>query len=239
MSETISQIRSLLDLLEGDLRVESEVGSLSHLDALELPGLVSSIVDHLQPILLPYEAALYWYLFRRSIIATGQPLIRASVRGLQKGVVLSSSGQTATLSFKSVSDALAGLEQKAAILKVGEPNREGTLYRLRLPEEIPVCREHMAAQEATIDEGTTPAGEDFYNVAENRLKVFERDQYLCRYCSKQLTRFSATLDHLHPVSEGGDNSFDNLLTSCLSCNSRKTNRPVMDLLSRNPGAGSA
>jgi 5-methylcytosine-specific restriction endonuclease McrA len=71
---------------------------------------------------------------------------------------------------------------------------------------------------------------DFYNVRENRLKVYERDNYKCRYCSKQLTRFTATLDHLTPVTAGGDNSFGNLLTACLDCNSRKNARPVGDFL---------
>jgi len=71
---------------------------------------------------------------------------------------------------------------------------------------------------------------DYYNVRENRLKVFEHDGYKCRYCEKQLTRFTATLDHIQPVSRGGDNSFDNLVTSCLHCNSRRGNRPVMDII---------
>ncbi|HJU83218.1 MAG TPA: HNH endonuclease [Holophagaceae bacterium] len=236
MSETIDRIRELLSLLEEELGLNGEVNTLSHLDALELPGLISAVVDHLQPLLLPYEAAIYWWLFRRSIVATGQPLVRASVRGLQKGVILSSSGQSATLSYASIQEALSGLEQKGAILKVGEPNREGTLYRLRLPEEIEVCREHMATQKVSIDEPASTAGEDFYNVPENRMRVFERDKYTCRYCGKLLTRFSATLDHQHPVSEGGDNSFENLVTACLSCNSRKTNRPIMDLLRKSPGS---
>lgn len=52
---------------------------------------------------------------------------------------------------------------------------------------------------------------DFYNIQENRYKDFERDGYKCHYCQKQLTRFSATLDHIQPVSKGGDNSFNNLL----------------------------
>ncbi|HVN87486.1 MAG TPA: GNAT family N-acetyltransferase [Candidatus Binatia bacterium] len=64
---------------------------------------------------------------------------------------------------------------------------------------------------------------DFYNVPENRLKVFERDGYLCYRCGKHLTRFSATLDHIQPVSRGGDHSYANLVTSCLHCNSRRGN----------------
>ncbi len=71
---------------------------------------------------------------------------------------------------------------------------------------------------------------DYYNMAENRSKIFERDEYKCHYCKKQLTRFSATLDHIQPVSRGGDNSYNNLVTSCLHCNSSRGNRPVSDIL---------
>jgi 5-methylcytosine-specific restriction endonuclease McrA len=71
---------------------------------------------------------------------------------------------------------------------------------------------------------------DYYNVRENRIAVYERDAYKCRYCEKQLTRFTATLDHVTPVAEGGDNSFGNLVTACLDCNSRKNKRPVGDFL---------
>jgi 5-methylcytosine-specific restriction endonuclease McrA len=78
-----------------------------------------------------------------------------------------------------------------------------------------------------------PAKElDFYNIKENRLKVFERDSYKCHYCGKQLTRFSATLDHIQPVREGGDNSYDNLITACLHCNSQRGSRAVMDVIIR-------
>jgi 5-methylcytosine-specific restriction endonuclease McrA len=73
---------------------------------------------------------------------------------------------------------------------------------------------------------------DFYNIKENRLKVFERDKYLCHYCKKQLTRFSATLDHIQPVSKGGDNSYDNLVTACLLHNSQRNAQPIMDYLTR-------
>jgi len=61
-----------------------------------------------------------------------------------------------------------------------------------------------------------------------RLDVFRRDGFVCRYCGK-LCRFpfvhgdkrSATLDHVVPIAKGGDHSLDNLVTACLSCNSKK------------------
>ena len=71
---------------------------------------------------------------------------------------------------------------------------------------------------------------DYYNVKENRLKIFERDKYLCQI-QKQLTRFSATLNHIQPVSESGDNSYDNLVTACLHCNSKRGAKPISDTIS--------
>ena len=39
--------------------------------------------------------------------------------------------------------------------------------------------------------------------------IYERDMYLCQYCRKQLTRTSATIDHVLPRSRGGKSSFEN------------------------------
>jgi Fe2+ or Zn2+ uptake regulation protein len=209
--ETIDKIRDLLDSLERGSQ-DDEARLFAHnFDALELPAIVATIVDVLQPLLLPYEAAVYWYLFRNSIIGTGQQYVRASTRGLMEGVIQSASGQSQTLSYASVQQTLSGLEKKGVISKIGDTNRAGTLYKVNLPEEIEACQ---AAIKNRDKKEPTPIDEkrelDYYNVAENRLRVYERDQYKCRYCEKQLTRFTATLDHLQPVSEGGDNSYDNL-----------------------------
>lgn len=230
MKEIIDKIRNLLDELSQAESIEAQA-FVQNFDALEIPEIVAAIVDHLQPELLPYEAAVYWHLFRKSILGTGQQYARASVRGLMKGVILSSSGQAATLSYKSVQDALAGLERKDVILKVGDTNREGTLYKILLPEEIAICQQKMkASRQQQLPTIEIERELDFYNVAENRTKIFEPDNYKCTYCGKQLTRFTVTLDHIQPVSKGGDNSFDNLVTSCLHCNSRRINRPVIDII---------
>jgi hypothetical protein len=118
-----------------------------------------------------------------------------------------------------------------AIRKEGESNRDGTLYRVLVPDEIEACRKFRAERTAAEPKAEITAADiDFYNVRENRIKVYERDAYKCRYCEKQLTRFTATLDHVTPIAEGGDNGFGNLVTACLGCNSRKHKRPIGDFL---------
>jgi hypothetical protein len=201
MSE-IDQIRQLLESVEARLEAsgDSEARALRNLDALEFPELVAAVIDFLQPLLEPYEAAIYWRLFRLSILADGTQYARASTRGLRSGVIVSRSGQSTDLSYSAVQTALQGLESKGAIVKAGDTTREGTLYMVRLPEEIPDCQELMRV--AAAEEPAEPVDQakdlDYYNVAENRDKVFERDGFKCHYCQKQLTRFTATLDHIQP-----------------------------------------
>jgi len=117
-----------------------------------------------------------------------------------------------------------------AVRKEGEPNRDGTPYRVLIPDEIEAGRKFRAERRAPEPRAQIGAADiDFYNIRENRIRVYERNAYKCRYCDKQLTRFTATLDHVTPVAEGG-NGFENLVTACLGCNSRKNKLPVGDFL---------
>ncbi|MDP8233609.1 MAG: HNH endonuclease [Candidatus Saelkia tenebricola] len=59
-----------------------------------------------------------------------------------------------------------------------------------------------------------------------QLKIYERDNYLCQYCGKDgLESFDSwcfmTVDHFEPE---GNNSENNLKTSCNFCNSIKSNK---------------
>jgi hypothetical protein len=223
MNERMEKIRQLLSELEAETEVAAP-GSDRGFSALELPLIIQEIVDDLQPILTPYDAAFYWFLFRHSIAKDGNPLLRVSNRGLQRAVVRSSYSHAAenTISLGKVQDTLRALENIGAIRKEGEPNRQGTLYRVLIPDEIQACREFRADRLAQEPQLAFPAtNADCYNVQENRLRVFERDEYICRSCQKQLTRFTATLDHVKGIAEGGDNSLENLITVCVECNSRK------------------
>lgn len=52
----------------------------------------------------------------------------------------------------------------------------------------------------------------------SRRVVLARDGHSCQYCGS--TRY-LTLDHVIPRSRGGSTSWDNVVTSCAQCNTRK------------------
>jgi hypothetical protein len=233
MNERLDKIRRLLSELEGEMETGAASVGDRDFSALELPLIIQEIVDDLQPLLSPYEAAFYWYAFRHSVANDGNPHVRLSGKALRRGCVKSSHSTAVenTISEAKVRETFRDLEIIGAIRKEGEPNRDGTPYRILVPDEIEACRKFRAERTATGPKPEIAAADiDYYNVRENRITVYERDAYKCRYCEKQLTRFTATLDHVRPVAEGGDNSLENLVTACLGCNSRKHKRPVGDFL---------
>lgn len=57
-----------------------------------------------------------------------------------------------------------------------------------------------------------------------RLPLYERDDGLCRYCGKEVSRSQFVVDHIIPLIHGGDNSEVNLAVCCPSCNGKKGGR---------------
>ncbi len=224
VNQRIDKIRQLLNELEGASEMASGDRDFS---ALELPAIVQEIVDDLQPLLTPYDAAFYWFLFRHSIAKDGDPHLRVSTRQLRTAVVKSSYSQAEEkpVSLGKVQETLRALESIGAILKDGEPNRDGTLYRVLIPDEIEACLQFRAERTASEQEFKFPPSDrDDESRRANRTTAYERDGYICRFCQKQLTRLTATLDHVKPLAEGGDNSLENLVTSCLDCNTKRNKK---------------
>lgn len=52
----------------------------------------------------------------------------------------------------------------------------------------------------------------------NRREVLRRDKQTCQYCG---SKKRLTLDHVIPRSKGGKHSWDNVVTACERCNSKK------------------
>ena len=57
-----------------------------------------------------------------------------------------------------------------------------------------------------------------------RHNVFERDKNTCQYCGEIFARENLNLDHILPRDRGGQTSWENIVCSCIPCNTRKGNR---------------
>ena len=55
--------------------------------------------------------------------------------------------------------------------------------------------------------------------------VLKRDGYICGYCGKKAT----TVDHIHPQSRGGKDTWENTVASCASCNQKKDSRLLSEI----------
>ena len=58
----------------------------------------------------------------------------------------------------------------------------------------------------------------------NRRNLFARDGHRCQYCGNTPPSQQLSLDHVIPRSRGGDNSWENVVCSCVRCNTRKGGR---------------
>lgn len=60
------------------------------------------------------------------------------------------------------------------------------------------------------------------------IKMLDRTNWRCGYCACQLTRQSATRDHIVPRARHGKTCDENLIICCLDCNQRKADLDVED-----------
>ena len=53
----------------------------------------------------------------------------------------------------------------------------------------------------------------------SRKNILRRDGHRCQYCGRG--DVPLTLDHVHPKSKGGEDSWENLVAACVKCNNKK------------------
>lgn len=62
------------------------------------------------------------------------------------------------------------------------------------------------------------------HVGITKYRLFLRDRHLCGYCGTTFADADLTVEHILPVSRGGQLRWTNVVTACRSCNTRKGNR---------------
>jgi hypothetical protein len=175
--------------------------------------IIKNFVDLLIPELTPYEATLYIVFIRLSVLE-GNTTIRIGKRTIAQKYSKGSRGDKTN--YAHISKLLKGLEEKGCI-QIGDTDRDGTLYTILEPKQIPSVIEKLTTHKQVENE-------DYFTDQNKRRELFERDNWTCHYCGQKVTEQNATLDHLIPQYKGGTHSKDNLKTCCLMCNSIKSGK---------------
>lgn len=107
--------------------------------------------------------------------------------------------------------------------------------------QIPVLKavEEYQLEERLECQGVTIVdGGDFKNTVRKRMtqkfrdELYLLDSYTCQYCGQCKSPLELRPDHVVPVSKGGQHSFDNIVTACVSCNAKKHDLDVDDFIKR-------
>ncbi len=56
----------------------------------------------------------------------------------------------------------------------------------------------------------------------SRKNILRRDSHKCQYCGR--SDLTLTVDHVMPVSRGGEDTWENLVCACVNCNNKKGDR---------------
>lgn len=58
----------------------------------------------------------------------------------------------------------------------------------------------------------------------NRRNLFARDRNQCQYCGHHFPTSDLSIDHVNPRSQGGQDTWTNLVCACIRCNAKKGGR---------------
>lgn len=168
------------------------------------------------------ERVVYAHLLRNSRLA-GKTQLRFSIRRL---------ALDAHLSHNSARHAVRRLLAKGALRLIERTPAVGHAVEVRLPNEaLSAFSEGSPAMGPARRSRATGLEEmNFMNGKSRRETIHARDRGLCFYCLSRLTPTARCLDHVLPAARGGSNSYRNLVSCCVECNTRKGETAAEDFL---------
>jgi 5-methylcytosine-specific restriction endonuclease McrA len=167
------------------------------------------------------ERAVYSHLLRHTHLE-GLRRLRFSIKWLSKGIGLVAT-EPARKSIRSLS--------KKGALRLVERSKAGHVVDVLLPGEIPAIRRFLNDQRPPLLDSLPPDIEKANFLQKGlRESIHAREGGRCFYCLRDLPKRWRCLDHVVPQARHGDNSFRNLVSSCIDCNSWKGERPAEDFL---------
>jgi hypothetical protein len=168
-----------------------------------------------------WDRAVYSYLLRHSLV----------VGKLRLHFAVMSVARTLGLSNGPVRQAVRRLDELGA-LRLLERSKTGHLVEMRLPEQIRAVRpgKNGASRAGGEPPAATLETTDFLKTWALRKTIHDRERGACFYCLRRTPANVQCLDHVVPRVRFGRNSYRNLVSSCMECNTRKGDRPARDFL---------
>jgi hypothetical protein len=141
------------------------------------------------------------------------------------------SARNRVLVLNSSYEILSSIEVKDAVLKLvagtartfesvpdkfiqGPPSTDGE-ERYRIPYPAAIVLKHYRHVDYTQ---VGPLGDPLAA----RSSILQRDGFCCMYCGE----VASTIDHIHPQSKGGQNTWLNLVAACVACNTLKADKSL-------------
>jgi 5-methylcytosine-specific restriction endonuclease McrA len=168
----------------------------------------------------PVDRAVYSHLLRHSRLE-GKRQIQFSMQWLARGVCL------------TAGPVRCGVRRLIArgVLRLVERNQSGHRVEVRLPEEIPaVCTGAIPGRTASRNGDDSIEELDFMTSRDRRQAIHDREGGRCFYCRRPVTSTMRCLDHVVPRVEVEDNSYRNLVSCCVECNSLKRGHSAANFL---------
>src|SRR5271157_5816509 len=96
------------------------------------------------------------------------------------------------------------------------------------PKTIPYARGKFIIPSVVRLLVTIPWKAHATNLKFTRKNVITRDDYGCQYCGKKVSKAEVTIDHVLPLSRGGQSTFQNCVVCCMRCNNTKADRTPIE-----------
>jgi 5-methylcytosine-specific restriction endonuclease McrA len=167
------------------------------------------------------ERAVYYHLLRHSRLE-GKVRLRFSIASLGRGT---------RLSGRPVREAVRRLADQGA-LRLVRRGKTGHVVEVRVPGEIRAARLGAAtvSDRSRLPHAASLKEIDFMQTKALRQAIYSRERGRCFYCLRRLAPTVRCLDHVVPRAQLGRNSYRNLVSSCLECNSQKGEKRAEDFL---------
>jgi hypothetical protein len=170
-----------------------------------------------------WDRAVYHYLLRHSLLI-GKRRLHFAVMSVAHDL---------RCSFGPVRQAVRRLDELGA-LRLLERSKTGHLVEMRLPEHIRALRDAdgpPAAERAAEARRTSKLEvTDFMSTWALRKAIHDRDRGACFHCRRRTPANVRCIDHVVPRARFGRNSYRNLVSCCIECNTLKGDMPAPDFL---------